>query len=515
MSGLQAKIAQRARVGPTPRLLTTSVPAPILGWNARDALSDMDPRYAVRMDNYVSDGSNVRLRSGTADHVTGFVGPVEFVHTLAIGDQRKLVAFANGSAYDATVAGTVGAALASGFASNRWFGANAGASGGETGIYTNGVDPAQQYDGITWAASGITGPAKPTGVTVSKKRVWVVDKGTGSAWYGPPEAVTGAFAEFNVGSVHPEGGDLVAIGNVTLDGGEGPDDLTVFVMKSGAIIVYAGTDPADAAAWAVRGVWKGGNPIGDRCLVPFDDDLIYISDAGFQSIRRFTAQGKLAGVPISDTITRAVSNASIQFENNYGWHGAYNPHLRQLIFNVPRVENSLSDQYVMNSIYGTWSKFSGWNAFTSAVRENALYMGTEGKIIKTEDGRLNDSDNAVPGYVQTAWNYFRARGQQKLFLSYRPNIFASTVVSLGLGIGVDFVDPTISFTSSTEKPPGARWNLGEWNVDAWAKSPVVTANWRGAGAIGFNASFAFQTSTRVSTVELLATDVLANIGGPL
>lgn len=511
MSHLQARMQKRIVTQPKYNIIGRSVPAPILGWNARDALSDMDPRYALAMENYFPDGNSVRLRAGSVDHATGFSGPVEFLHTFAKGTTRELIAFGDGGAYDVTLGGIIGAPLASGFASNRWFGANAGANGGETAVYTNGVDPAQQYDGTTWSASGITGPTNPNGVTVVKKRLWVFEEGTGEAWYGPPEAVTGAFAKFDIGSIVPSGGNLVAIGNITLDGGEGPDDLTVFVMKSGAIVIYQGNDPADAANWSIRGVWQGGNPIGGRCLVPFDNDLIYISDVGFQSLISFTAQGKLSRIPISDPIAPAVSDASQDSETIYGWHGIYHPHRRQLLFNIPRTPDTLSDQFVMNSIHETWARFKGWNGLCSAVLGQDLFMGVDGKVIEVNRGKL-DSDNSITGKVQTAWNYFGTRGREKKFTQYRVNLRADSVVNLSIGVGVDFTDPVVAAVDKTDAAQGSEWNVDEWNTAVWSQGLVNIADWRGAAVHGHNASFVIQTITRGVELELLATDVQMEVG---
>lgn len=514
MGFLQSKISQVSVRTPPPNIIVRSVPAPVLGWNARDSFADMDPRFALQLVNWFPDGSNIKLRRGSVDHATGFVGPVEFLHTYAKGTTRKLFAFSDGKVYDVTTGGAIGAPVASGFTSNRWFGANAGANGGETGIYVNGVDPAQQYDGTTWAASGITGPTNPTGITVSKKRVWLIENGTGKAWYGPIEAVTGAFSSFDIGSVVPRGGELIAIGNLTVDGGQGPEDLTIFVMRTGDLVIYAGTDPADAANWALVGVWKAGNPIGERCLVPFDKDLILISDAGFQSILGFTAQGRISGIPISDNISRAVSDASVSLESVYGWHGIYQPHRRQLLFNIPLELNKRSEFYTMNSIYKTWSKFNGWNAIHSEIMGHDLFLGTQDKVIKANEGGIDGSE-PIRGTLQTAWNYFLAPGVEKHFKQFRTNIRANTVVDLSFGVGTDFVDPRAFFSSSTEPPSGSPWNTSRWNEAIWASGITTTGDWRNAFATGYNASYLFNTQTRAAEMEFLAMDVSFEPGGVL
>lgn len=509
MSSLGAKIRYRQRTATQGVRQISSFTAPILGWNARDSLDDMDPRYALVLDNYFPDGSDVRVRGGSVDHVTGFVGPVEFLHTAAFGTNRKLIAFANNSSYDATGGGTVGPSLGTGFSNNRWTGVNAGASGGERALYTNGVDAAQSYDGSTWQAAGLTGPTKPIGITIaSNKRLWVIENGTGEAWYSPPEAVTGALSKFDIGSVHPEGGNLVAIGSLSIDGGEGPDDYTVFVMRSGAVVVYRGTDPSDAALWALVGVWKAGNPIGERCLVPYDKDLLIITDVGFQSILRFTTGGGLSGVPISDNIRRAVSDAARDYYNNYGWNGIYHPTSRELIFNIPILQASTTDQFVMNSISGAWCRYRSLNALCHAIRENNHYIGRVGKVMQADVGGV-DGDQPILGKLQTAWSYVGSRGQPKHFKQMRVKFRSDTDVSLSLALGTDFVDPIPQRTEGSAGETNiATWDESNWDEDFWGGGLVTTGNWVGAFKRGLNASIVAQTETAQANVQYLSADLL-------
>ena len=510
VTGLQARIRQRESVAPNLARNIETIPAPVFGWNVKDSLDDMDPRFAIQLDNYFPDGSDLRLRRGNVDHATSITGPVESLHTATIGTNEKLIGFANNSAYDVTGSGNVGAPLASGFTNNQWTGTNAGANQGERALYTNGVDAAQSYDGSTWVAAGLTGPTKPNGITTANKRIWVYEEGTGQAWYSPPEAVTGAMSPFDISSVYPDGGALVSIGNVSIDGGQGPDDYTVFVMKSGAVIVYVGTDPADAANWSLRGVWRAGRPIGNKCLVPFDKDLILITDVGFQSILRFTTGGGVSGVPISDNIRNAVSEASQLFKGNYGWNGVYNSAERHLIFNVPVLAGENSVQFVMNSISGAWCQFSNTGALCHAVREGIRYTGANGKVLRADFGG-NDAGVPIFGFVQSAWKYFGPRGRDKHFKQFRPKFRTETSVRVSAGIGVNFVDPVLPPVSSVGRAEGGKWDVAKFDQDLWGGGLINIADWRGAHKKGFNASIAIRTETDNAEIQYLSTDMLYEV----
>ena len=515
MSYLAQKIGQVRQRRAAPPALVESIPAPVLGWNARDPLSDMDPRFALVLDNYFPDGSQIRLRQGNTQHLTGFPDLVETLHTAAFGGTRRLVAFSGGNSYDATAGGTVGTPLGTGFSNSRWIGANAGVNPGERAIYTNGVDDAQAWDGTGggWGSAGLTGPSKPAGVTVSQKRLWVYDNGTGDAWYSPPEAVSGALSKFSIGSVAPDGGDLIAIGNLTLDGGNGPDDSTVFVMRDGSVVVYSGTDPSSAATWGLRGVWKTGRPIGDRCLVKYDKDLILITERGFESLLSYTTAGNVAGVPISDNIRTAVSDAHALYEGNFGWNGLFVPHSRQLIFNIPLIEGGSAEQYVQNAVdpRRPWCRYRDVSMICQAVIEDRRFIGVGQEVWEADVGGV-DIDQPIFGSWQSAWIYFRPRGREKQFGQWRPHIRSDSKLTLATGVGVDFTDPRITEVSSSSGGAGGEWNVSLWNEDPWAGALLNQRPWLNAGNKGYNASFALQTRTSNLKVEILAADVSYQVG---
>lgn len=125
------------------------------------------------------------------------------------------------------------------------------------------------YDGTNWTAPSITGvPAGTMGVHVHRNRLWfygtldttAAPKGL-SAYYLPLGAISGAAVEFNLGPFASRGGRIVAIRTWTLDGGTGgADDLAVFLTDRGQAIVYEGTDPSALATWRLVGVFDVGKP---------------------------------------------------------------------------------------------------------------------------------------------------------------------------------------------------------------------------------------------------------------
>lgn len=83
-----------------------SYPAPVGGWNARDALANMKPTDAVRLVNWFPRTTDCVIRGGHIDHMTGFDEQVE---TLAVYNGatglNKMFAVTDTAIYDASTFG--------------------------------------------------------------------------------------------------------------------------------------------------------------------------------------------------------------------------------------------------------------------------------------------------------------------------------------------------------------------------------------------------------------------------
>src|SRR5712664_1948987 len=114
-----------------PRVIGRSVVAPVGGWNAKDGLGAMKPNQAVILDNWFPKTSSVDLRGGYSSYATGMgAGSVESLFVWS-GSTQKMLAAANNGIYDVSASGAVGAALATGYTSNRWQHVNIGTAGGQ------------------------------------------------------------------------------------------------------------------------------------------------------------------------------------------------------------------------------------------------------------------------------------------------------------------------------------------------------------------------------------------------
>ncbi len=167
-----------------------SLPAPVGGWNARDALANMAPTDAVYLENMFPSVSNVNLRGGYVKHAVGLPAEVQTLMTYNAGSDVELYAISDGKIFDVTSAGTAGSALVASLSNSQWEYTNVTTGGGQYLYLANGVDKPRLFNGTTWTP--IDGASTPaiTGVTTTnliqptlfKNRMWFIEKDTLKAW---------------------------------------------------------------------------------------------------------------------------------------------------------------------------------------------------------------------------------------------------------------------------------------------------------------------------------------------
>ena len=115
-----------------PASISRALPAPVGGWDTREALVDMPADHAVILDNWFPSVDKVTLRSGYAAYATGLGASVESLLPYSpLAGGQKLFAAAGGSIYDVSTAGAVGAAVVTGRTSARFQSVQIGTAGGQ------------------------------------------------------------------------------------------------------------------------------------------------------------------------------------------------------------------------------------------------------------------------------------------------------------------------------------------------------------------------------------------------
>lgn len=472
-----ANVYQRRR-RKTPKAFPVSVPAPVTGWNTRDALDAMAPTDAVYLDNWFPTTGKVSVRKGYESFATGMGTNVDTLAEYHAGATRKFIAAGNSNLYE--ISSGTPSSLGSGYTSNQWQWVN---FSGRM-FLVNGEDDPLDYDGsslstTSWSGSGLTN-SDLIGVNVFKNRLYFWEKDSQDFWYAAAAGVTGTLTKFPLSRVGQFGGNLVAMGTWTHDGGDGADDYAVFIMSSGEVIVYSGSDPGSASAWALVGVYRIGVPLGIRGVVKLGGDLMVMTRDDYVSLSAVLQSGQI-GNP--SKLSGAVRAAAEDYAANFGWQAILYKQGEMMIFNVPASDTV---QHVVNTTTGAACRFTGIEARCFGVYNGDLYYGsTDGTVYKANTGDT-DAGAAIPADGRTAWASFGQPIRSRV-TAVRPVIESEGSVNYELGVGFDFSDaltPTPSSTAAT----GSLWDTAMWDVSPWSSELQTSVTWKASRGTGQSVS---------------------------
>jgi hypothetical protein len=496
--------------------LEKSVIAPIRGLNSRDPLGAMHPEDALVLDNFICRPSSIEVRKGMANFVTGFALDEEVWSLMAYkaAPTDKLFAGTDLGIYNVTTAGVVGAAVAAS-TNGRWEYINGSNAGIRYLLAVNGSDPMKFYNGSVWAdtvVTGISSTAKFTNIAQFKFRVYFTEKDTLSFWYLAVNAVQGLATEFPLAPLFIKGGSLLAIGNWTLDGGNGPDDYCAFLTTEGELAVYKGTDPSSAANWSLVGVYALSRPIGRKCMFKFGGDLVIITESGLVKMTSVLSAVEDRTASISDKIIGALSESARLYKNNFGWSLTHLSAEDIIILNVPVVEGSVSQQFVMNTLTGAWSMFRQMNACCFVEMGARLYFGTTGKVVNAMYGQ-SDFGNNITLKAQTSYSNFGMPMKNKHIKLLRLNYRTSKDIAVRLAISVNYQETYNSSSNTLVGSDPSIYDTSLWDTAVWEEPDHVVNSWRSvANKSGYMQSLLVTVSDVNYTFEWNSTDFLIEHG---
>lgn len=501
-----------------------SIPAPVGGWNTRDALAEMKPTDAVTLQNWFPHTSYCEIRGGYESHATGMTGNGKTLAVYnALNGTNKIFCATPSGVYDVSSSGAVGASVATptdgkyqwtmfGDGTSNWL------------IMVNGVDKPLYYNGTAWTAvDGVTSPALTgltttdiIGVNVFKGRLFFIQKASLSFWYLSAGAAGGALTEFDISAECKRGGYLVAMANWTRDAGDGADDVAVFITSEGEAIVYQGNNPGDANAWAKIGSYFIGRPLGRRCVTQYGGDLVILTENGTfpmsAAMQSASIDYKLA---LSFKIEPTFTEAGRTYGSIFGWKTIIYPAQNAMLVNVPIAEDGEHEQYVMNTITKSWCKFTEWDAEDFAVFNGELYYTSGTTVYRAWAGTV-DGANDIVAYGKTAFSYFDSRSQQKRFSLFRPVLAVNGNLSFLTDIDVDFHDEQITGTATYTVSSGGVWDSAVWDASYWGGGLDVVKNWTSPSEwTGYSAAGKIKISTNYLTVQWLSCDFVYEHGGIL
>lgn len=404
-----------------------SVEPPVGGWNTRDSIDNIPPTDAIVIDNWTCGLGSVSVRKGSLNHAysygmdTHVAGQVKTLMKYDSGDVQKMFAADNGVIWDATSPGqgvdwwqyvtTPGDPPDGPFSSDvfSWTNFRGGLGNDSYGylVAVNGVEAVAYYDhpteGFGFYKLVFTGDGEslsPVGCFAFKNRMYYWESNSQSVWYTDLYAVAGALTEVQFGGVGQFGGAVIAVESVTHDGGAGTDDYLLIYMSGGEVLAYQGSYPDDEADWALVGIYNPGLPMSPRGFAKFGGDLMMMTDLDILPMSKL-----LKGVEAAADLTK-ISGAMQRvapLRGNFGFQVEIFPPSKLMVFNIP--QGTEFHQFVMNTVTGAWSRWTGIQSYCWLEFDGNLYYGTDdGNVFKAEEGNF-DAEFAPSDIGLTNYRY--------------------------------------------------------------------------------------------------------------
>lgn len=502
---------------------SATIAVPAMGWNNEDNISQMDPSYALDMENYFPAYGVCTLRNGYRKVVSGLGNGGGAANDIVTGigsfGTNNMIASTSSSLANFKVY----AINAGSFGSTDITGAEVLSSGQFTSLNFNGhffFKPYNNSDHVyIWsgsgniATSGFTGPSGSdvafTNIATYKTRFYGAE-GT-NLWYGAPNGITGAMSSFPLASYFSLGGNIAIIGQISRAKNYQADSLFVAISNLGEVVIYQGDYPL-SLSWTLVGHFYIPPPQNQNSSVARDGDLVIGTILGGVSLLSVLSGDStyIQDSMLSAKITQPwIANQALGLSFDYSAQPVYYPGGNQLFFNLPTTQSGgvavIWTQYVMNISTGAWCRFTNQNASCWTVFNNKPYFGGPyGKIFQADTGNF-DEDPANTGQALTrsttlrpAYNYFNDQTQVKQFVEAQPILYESNGLSVTLDSDVDY-ENRVSTSLNTDSSKGNAYQLYKPRC--------------GLQGLGNAASIRFDGTCTTKQRSILAIKVYWNEGG--
>lgn len=502
--------------------ITYTLPAPVKGLNKRDSIADMDFAYATTMDNYIPYDDKVVLRNGYKKYAS-FQNIVEALVVFNNGTKSEMLAVSGHRVWNVSSKKNIYSYQNVYLSENRCYTVQY-----KNYLYfMNGADIPLVYhideqgihhlDNWDFNGDGLNDTSIVAG-SVSKQRLWFIEKGTLRVWYTENVGnISGRLQCFDLAQVSRFGGHLLAVANWTQDGGQGIDDLTVFITSEGEVLVYCGNDVSNADDWKLKGSYKINRPIGYNCSISYQGDLVIITQDGYIPLSSALPLDKAnsSQVAFSDTIRDLVMVRTKMYASRMGWQAVIYQRGGYALFNVPL--NKGFEQHVINVNTGAWCRFTDINSCCWAEYDARLYFGSDDGVYLFDEGHT-DNGEAIIGEVSQAYTDFGSSNLKRVQL-INPRTKSLYRYTLIVYTNTDMQNSQYEYCENIGQGGGAKWNTVKWagNVHIgtkWVNSGCneLHSQWIANSATGYKFSLVFKTSTSGNCVEWYDTAIRYELG---
>lgn len=429
------------------------------GLNVADALDNMQPQYAIQMDNIIPDVDGDRVRKG---YIKKLSTATSVLIPILRGNTKKLI---GAHVQDLTVYNNFQVESSkSGFSSDNWTYADfTDGSGAVHTILANGSDTPQDYTSyLNDVGYTLTGFPSLDCPLAFKNRLYFIS-GDWSIAYSGVQSISGSLTSFEMGSYFKKGGKLLSIANWTQDAGNGADDLFVLISTEGEVLIYSGTSP-ESDDWRMIGTFSIAKPVGKRCWTQLGADLILITQRGY--------------FPLSSVLSDLRANRALLNQKIDGitqgrdftklWEIHYRPSTNWLIVNVPSDTGIYSyEQHICNLNTNAWCRFVGMDANSWAVLGDELYFCNGRGIFQADTGTTDEGAN-ITFCLQKAYNNFGTPLKKQL-MRVVPHYYSAADETIYKKILSDFGNgKNRIFVHRENSGINTYWDTAIWDESFWS-----------------------------------------------
>ena len=368
--------------------------------------------------------------------------------------------------------------------------------------------------GVT-AVPAITGALTSTftDIWMFKSRVFLTKKDSLVAYALPINAIGGAVITVSMAGVMQRGGSLTMGATWSLDAGDGLDDKCVFISDQGEAAVYSGTDPSDALAWSLVGIYPMAELMHKSAHMRAGGDLLIVTKEGL--------------LPISSAVNKdpaALSLTAISAPIEPSWRRYIAERLGKwtvgkwtarsmAIIGFPPDGGGNAECLALNLQTGAWSRFTGWDVRCALEFDGKLYIGTsQGKVYNCESSGTDDGAMYSCLYVGLHERLSNPT-QEKVAHMCRATFRYSTNFNYRVSFAFNYAYSIGAYPPVPANSTSDLWDLGLWDVAKWDGRGIaqIITEWRSTFGRGFVVSPITQINMgtdSIPDVELISIDLL-------
>lgn len=353
---------------------------------------------------------------------------------------------------------------------------------------------------------------------VYKNRIFYVEKNSLNAWYLAVDAITGAASKFPLGGVFTLGGSLLFGATWSIESGTGLTEQCVFFTTEGEVVVYQGTNPADAAAWSKVGVYRIGKPRGPKAFIRAGGDLVIATDIGFIPLSVATQRDIAALSPsaISYPIETGWNDA-VADRITLNWNCAVWPTKQMVIVALPTGVGQQPQMLVANARTGAWCVFTELDATCLVLFGDRFFFGSRDGVVVEMEVTGADQGGAFTATVVPLFDPLKIPAALKTGLLARSSVRAKSRVQVQLSLQADYNISLPSPPDDISTVVGSVWGTAEWGSAQWGTEAAKQTfrEWQSVPGSGYALAVASQITSGSSSapdVEFIETELMYDMG---